>query len=441
MTVGRAAPVCARRSRACAADRASACVRHAHPALARSAPGARHPSHGHRSPAASAGVDPTAGRGTRSALSQHPVAAHAVGEAAGEILEAFGGEDPDLVVCFVSPHFVGAFDDFAYALGQPARARGAHRRDRGGRHRRLPRGRGRARRVAVRGVACPTRRLTPVSLTLETTPDGPAITGWPELDHDPGTLVLLTDPFSFPTDGFLRQLGEIRPGLQVIGGAASAARGPGGNRLVLGDRVDAHRGGRRAARRRRGDHGRLAGLPPARPPLRRHPRRAEPRRGARRTARAVDGSRTARPRRSDEDRELIRHGLHVGLVVDEHKVEFGRGDFLVRNVVGADPESGALAIGDEVSVGQTVQFHVRDAAAADEDLRALLAGHDAGGALLFTCNGRGQHFFGTPDHDAGVVDRLLGPLPIAGAFCAGEIGPVGGRNFVHGFTASLALFA
>ena len=121
-------------------------------------------------------------------------------------------------------------------------------------------------------------------------------------------------------------------------------------------------------------------------------------------------------------------------------MEFGRGDFLVRNVVGADPESGALAIGDEVTVGQTVQFHVRDAAAADEDLRALLAGHDAGGALLFTCNGRGQHFFGTPDHDAGVVDRLLGPLPIAGALCAGEIGPVGGRNFVHGFTASLALF-
>ena len=114
---------------------------------------------------------------------------------------------------------------------------------------------------------------------------------------------------------------------------------------------------------------------------------------------------------SDEDRELIRHGLHVGLVVDEHKAEFGRGDFLVRNVVGADPESGALAIGDEVSVGQTVQFHVRDAAAADEDLRALLAGHDAGGALLFTCNGRGQHFFGTPDHDAGRRRPAPRPAP------------------------------
>ena len=143
---------------------------------------------------------------------------------------------------------------------------------------------------------------------------------------------------------------------------------------------------------------------------------------------------------SDEERELLRRGLHMGLVVDEHKAEFGRGDFLVRNVLGADQESGALAVGDRVAVGQTVQFHVRDAAAADEDLRELLGGVDARATLVFTCNGRGRHLFGVPDHDAGLVDELLGPIPAAGAFCAGEIGPVGGRNFLHGFTASLALF-
>jgi small ligand-binding sensory domain FIST len=88
-----------------------------------------------------------------------------------------------------------------------------------------------------------------------------------------------------------------------------------------------------------------------------------------------------------------------------------------------------------------VQFHVRDAAAADEDLREMLSGVDADAALLFTCNGRGRHLFAVPDHDAGMVEKLLGPIPLAGAFCAGEIGPVGGRNFLHGFTASLALFA
>ena len=99
-----------------------------------------------------------------------------------------------------------------------------------------------------------------------------------------------------------------------------------------------------------------------------------------------------------------------------------------------------MVVGDEIAVGQTVQFHVRDAAAADEDLRELLSGIDASAVLLFTCNGRGQHLFGVPDHDAGVVEQLLGPLPVAGAFCAGEIGPIGGRNSLHGFTASLALF-
>jgi len=143
---------------------------------------------------------------------------------------------------------------------------------------------------------------------------------------------------------------------------------------------------------------------------------------------------------SEEDRSLMRAGLHLGVVVDEHQTDFLRGDFLVRNVLGGDPGTGAIVVGDDVSVGQTVQFQVRDAAAADEDLRELLSGVEAEAALLFTCNGRGRRFFGVPDHDAGVLDQLLGPLPVAGALCAGEVGPVGGQNFLHGFTASVALF-
>jgi small ligand-binding sensory domain FIST len=136
----------------------------------------------------------------------------------------------------------------------------------------------------------------------------------------------------------------------------------------------------------------------------------------------------------------MRNGLHLGVVVDEHRSEFRRGDFLVRNLFGVDQARGALAVGDQLEVGQTVQFHVRDAQAADEDLRALLAPETADAALVFTCNGRGLRFFGEPDHDASVVDDLLGTLPVAGAFCAGEIGPIGGRNFLHGYTASVALF-
>jgi small ligand-binding sensory domain FIST len=143
------------------------------------------------------------------------------------------------------------------------------------------------------------------------------------------------------------------------------------------------------------------------------------------------------------DKDLVRSGLHVGRAQSEYKESFGRGDYLIRNVVGADPKAGAIAIGDYVRVGQTVQFHVRDASTADEDLRELLAemgGDPAAGALLFTCNGRGTRLFPEPDHDAACVHQSLGNLPIAGFFAQGELGPVGGKNFLHGFTASIALF-
>jgi len=152
---------------------------------------------------------------------------------------------------------------------------------------------------------------------------------------------------------------------------------------------------------------------------------------------------------SPEDQERANRGLHIGLVINEYATEFGPGDFLIRNVIGADRNTGAVAVGDEVHVGQTVQFHIRDASAADEDLRSALgvlelsrAGdpNPLAGALMFTCNGRGSHLFGTPDHDIETVRRSIGQLPVAGMFCAGEIGQVGGRNFLHGFTASLALF-
>ena len=143
----------------------------------------------------------------------------------------------------------------------------------------------------------------------------------------------------------------------------------------------------------------------------------------------------------DRDRALLARGLHVGVVVDEQREIFERGDFLVRSVLGADHRTGTVTVGDQIAVGQVLQFHVRDADAADEDLNELLAG--IGGvraALLFTCNGRGFHLFGHADHDTLTIEDWLGPVPLAGAFCAGEIGPVGGRNFLHGFTASIALF-
>ncbi len=138
--------------------------------------------------------------------------------------------------------------------------------------------------------------------------------------------------------------------------------------------------------------------------------------------------------------------LLVGLAMDEYKDEFRRGDYLIRNLVGVDRERGIVAIGAYPRVGQTLQFQMRDAAAADEDLRELLgsARRELGdtrpvAAMLCSCNGRGANLFGAPDHDARGVAAALGPIPLAGFFCNGEIGPVGTKTFLHGFTASLAL--
>ena len=149
---------------------------------------------------------------------------------------------------------------------------------------------------------------------------------------------------------------------------------------------------------------------------------------------------------SAEEQQLARQGLHVGQVINEYQEQFGRGDFLIRNVQGVDSNSGAIAIGDYARVGQTIQFHVRDATTADEDLQALTAAAKSAsagqclGGLLFTCNGRGTRLFPEPHHDAQAVAHTWQGLPLAGFFAQGEIGPIGGKNFVHGFTASLALF-
>jgi small ligand-binding sensory domain FIST len=150
---------------------------------------------------------------------------------------------------------------------------------------------------------------------------------------------------------------------------------------------------------------------------------------------------------SPEEQKRARGNLFIGLAINEYREEFHRGDFLVRNLLGADPRSGVLAVGAFPRAGQTIQFQRRDAAAAREEMadllnraRAELAGATIYGGCLCTCNGRGKHLFGKPNHDAQVVQNFFGPLGLTGFFCNGEIGPVGQQNFLHGYTASLALF-
>jgi small ligand-binding sensory domain FIST len=376
------------------------------------------------------------------ALSLHPEAAAATGEVVGHVLEQLG-PGPDLAVLFVSPHHVGAVADIAATvreLVEPGVLLGATG-------------------VAVVGggrevegapaVSLWAARLhapvRPLRVTAVRTPSGVAVGGVSADTCGPGeVLVMLADPWSLPVEQVVDLLGRLDPPVAVVGGAASAARGPGGNRLVLDGEVVA-------------DGGVGAILPASvattlvvsqgcRPV-------GEPMivTGAESNVLVELAGRPALDRVEelaaaagpDERAELVT-GLHLGVAVDEHKATFGRGDFLIRNLVGVDRAARALAVADEVPVGTTVQFQVRDADAADEDLRALLVQATGAGlaeaALLFTCNGRGEGLFGVPDHDALAVSDALRSDAVAGMFCAGEIGPVGGRSFLHGFTASILLF-
>jgi small ligand-binding sensory domain FIST len=145
----------------------------------------------------------------------------------------------------------------------------------------------------------------------------------------------------------------------------------------------------------------------------------------------------------EPDRELLNRGLLIGVAIDESKPHLGRGDFLVRNVIALNPKDGSVAVGEVPRLGQLIQFHIRDAVTADEDLRLLLDAQMMSerpfAGLLFTCNGRGSRLFAEPNHDVNVVQERLGPLPLAGFFAAGEIGPIGDRSFLHGHTAVLGL--
>jgi len=293
-------------------------------------------------------------------------------------------------------------------------------------------------------------RITPFHLEIEQTPDGFTLLGWPDelADADPGrsALLALGEPRTFPSDAFLEQMNDDYPGLRVMGGMASGAWNADECRLFLNDRI-IHSGAVGVL---------LEGVPGVRSivsqgcrPIGGHFVITQ---GGENVIEQLGGKPALAQLQqiwqelSPEDRELVQHGLHLGLVINEYQDGFQRGDFLVRNVIGIDRKKGAIQITDRVRVGQSVQFHVRDARSADEDLGQLLGagiqGHERrpDAALVFSCNGRGTRLFASADHDARAIRKIMGPMPLAGFFAAGEIGPVAGRNFIHGFTASVALF-
>ncbi len=273
-----------------------------------------------------------------------------------------------------------------------------------------------------------------------------ALAGMPELDGADGAI-LLADPATFPTDAVLRFLSEAAPAVPLIGGLASARTAGGATALFLDEDVVEE-----GAVGVRFDGVEMLpcvsqGAAPIGPEL---------------TITAADGHiilelagkpaleklRETIEELPPEDLELVQGGLLMGIVVETNKPDYLQGDFLVRGLVGADPDTGQVAVAAEVRPGQVVRLHARDAESADRDLREALGmrmqalgGRPPAGALLFACNGRGRGLFGHSDHDAETVADELAGAPAAGFFAAGEIGPVGGETFLHGFTATVAVFA
>ncbi|HTN75293.1 MAG TPA: FIST N-terminal domain-containing protein [Pirellulaceae bacterium] len=304
--------------------------------------------------------------------------------------------------------------------------------------------------LSVWAAALPGVTISPMHLAFERTPDGGLITGWPDdyIDEWPsGTnMFCLGEPFSFPADLMLERLNEDRPGVAVFGGMASGGSVPKENRLLMGRAV--HHEGAVAALVSGGSVRIRTVLSQGCRPI------GKPMIVTKVERNVVQelGGRAALVQLKEifdtlptHEQALVQRGLHLGRVVSEYQDKFEQGDFLVRNVVGIDPKSGAIAVGDYFRTGQTVQFHIRDGHTADDDLKTCLdqaktAGSQPLGGLLFTCNGRGMHLFGEPHHDAACVQAAFGNIPLAGFFAQGELGPIAGKNFMHGFTASLALF-
>ena len=382
-----------------------------------------------------------------SAISTNPSLDDAIAQTCDEVASKLTGQ-PDLILAFVSSNradeceqiaaeicerlgsdcLVGCTGESILGMGREVELQSA---------------------LSIWAAVLPGASIQPMHLNFERSPEGGAIVGWPENMEEewPGdtAMILLGEPFSFPADSLLERLNEDRPGVPVIGGMASGAGAPGESRLLIG--TAAHQEGAVAVVVQ-GVKVRTVVSQGCRPigthfVITKAERNVIYELGGKPALLQLKEIFDTLPTR---EQQLVQSGLHVGRVVSEYQDKFQQGDFLIRNVMGIDPDNGSIVVGEFVRPGQTVQFQIRDHQSADDELKQLLAAvrdnSEASplGALLFTCNGRGTRLFQKDHHDAGLVEETLGPIPLAGFFAAGELGPVGGKNFMHGFTASIALF-
>lgn len=369
-------------------------------------------------------------------ISTAPDAGTAAREACAQVRHGLRGATPDLAVVFATPDLMANAAGIAAIIGDelgPGALIGctAEAVVGTGREEESPPG------LSLWAAALPGGPVEPFVLDPATGPDGTAtLVGWPAGD-DP--LIVLADPFTFPPEALHDDSGQ-QVERTIVGGMASGGTRPGEHRLILGEHVLAQGAVGVAA------PGALAlvsqGCRPVGPEM-------TITAGGDGVIEELAGKPALQRVREvvealpDDERAMVEQGVLAGLVVDGNKPQLEQGDFLIRGILGGDPETGAIAVGEEVRVGQVMRLQVRDHASADADLRRALGEVPEGtprGALLFTCNGRGTRMFPGPDHDAAAISDVLGPVPLAGLFCNGEIGPVGGRAYLHGFTATMAIF-
>lgn len=385
------------------------------------------------------------------ALSVEPESAKAEKQCVERVLADLDGHSPSLVAVFVSHHHGGSIEELgprlARALGTRAIVGCTGESIIGG-----------SREVEAEpalslwAAVLPDTRVTPFECSVGVDADGrPTFSALPPIgDPAQSSILLFADPFSFPADEYLRSLNEKFPGVPAVGGMASGGMGPGQNLLITADglRSDGARGavleGGLEVRSVVSQGCRPVGKPWV---VTASHENLVQRLGGRP---AVEVLAETLQHLAPRDRQLFQRQPFVGLAIDASKSTFERGDFLVRQVVGVQPQEKALAVNDVPRRGATLQFLVRDAESASEDLALLMSSQGGGpvsgaansaGALVFSCNGRGSRMFSSRDHDVTKVRQgLHADLPIAGFFAMGEIGPVGKRNFLHGYTASVAVF-
>jgi small ligand-binding sensory domain FIST len=384
-----------------------------------------------------------------STLSLRPALAGAFGEAADALQLQLEGDAPDLLLAFVSPEHAEALAQLAaLAARRFPRALlvgctaggvigGAHEVEEGP-------------ALSLTAAALPGAELSAFRVEPEPRAHGDGPSRWRDRVGRPPEarpkFLLLADPFTADVEALVEGLDAAYPGAPKFGGLASGGRGPTENRLLVGTHV--HRSGAVGVAfcgdvavdtviaqgcRPIGEpmvvtrcRGHLVQELDGRPPLH----------VLTELYRGLDA----------RDRELMQHSLFLGLEMRSDAVEYVPGELLVRNLVGADERTGALAVGAELRPMAVAQFVLRDAHSAEQELRQLLerqrrvAGRRPSGALLFSCVGRGAGLFGHPDHDTSLFEEQLGPAPLGGFFCNGEIGPVGGTTFLHGYTSAFAIF-